>query len=133
MYPRSCRVVGRSAMSAVFGKSRVRLAFRRSGSVCFPILWIPGSRQGKITSWLVMFEKTLMLGARFVSRSIIGGPRSPRPRDPCRGVGGGWFSRAPPLLVSSGWVPAEPVDLGAVNLAWTDESPSHAITGGESE
>jgi hypothetical protein len=38
-----------------------------------------------------------------------------------------------PLITLPGWMPAEPVDLGALKLAWTDESRPHAITGGEAE
>src|ERR1039457_6023700 len=38
-----------------------------------------------------------------------------------------------PLITSPGWMPAEPVDLGALKLAWTDESVPDAITGGEAE
>jgi transcriptional regulator with XRE-family HTH domain len=38
-----------------------------------------------------------------------------------------------PLITSTGWTPDEPMDLGALNLTWADESPPHAITGGEAE
>src|ERR1019366_1102381 len=38
-----------------------------------------------------------------------------------------------PLMTSPGWMPAEPVELGALKLAWTDESLPDAITGGEAE
>ena len=38
-----------------------------------------------------------------------------------------------PLITSPGWMPAEPTDLGALKLAWTDESVPRAITGGEAE
>jgi transcriptional regulator with XRE-family HTH domain len=38
-----------------------------------------------------------------------------------------------PLITSRGWMPAEPMDLGSLKLAWTDESVSSAITGGEVE
>jgi hypothetical protein len=37
------------------------------------------------------------------------------------------------MITSPGWMPAEPMDLGALKLTWTDESLPHAITGGESE
>jgi transcriptional regulator with XRE-family HTH domain len=38
-----------------------------------------------------------------------------------------------PLIASPGWVPAEPVDLGALKLTWSDGSVPCAITGGEVE
>ncbi len=38
-----------------------------------------------------------------------------------------------PLITSPGWMPAEPVDLGALKLAWADESLPDSVTGGEAE
>jgi len=38
-----------------------------------------------------------------------------------------------PLVTSPGWMLAEPVDIGALKLTWTDESVPFAITGGEVE
>ena len=38
-----------------------------------------------------------------------------------------------PLITSPGWMPTEPVDLGVLKLAWTDESTPQAVTGGEAE
>jgi transcriptional regulator with XRE-family HTH domain len=38
-----------------------------------------------------------------------------------------------PLITSHGWMPAEPMDMEALTLTWTDESASSAITGGEAE
>jgi transcriptional regulator with XRE-family HTH domain len=36
-----------------------------------------------------------------------------------------------PLITSPGWMPAEPIELGALKLTWTDESFPCAVTGGE--
>jgi hypothetical protein len=38
-----------------------------------------------------------------------------------------------PLITSTGWMPVEPMDIGALKLMWTDESVSCAVTGGEVE
>jgi hypothetical protein len=38
-----------------------------------------------------------------------------------------------PLITSPGRMPAEPIDLGALKLAWADESLGPAVTGGEAE
>jgi transcriptional regulator with XRE-family HTH domain len=38
-----------------------------------------------------------------------------------------------PLLASPAWMPAEPMDIGALKLTWTEESVPCAITGGEAE
>jgi transcriptional regulator with XRE-family HTH domain len=38
-----------------------------------------------------------------------------------------------PLITSPGWMPTQPIDLGALKLTWTDESPPHAVTGDEAE
>jgi transcriptional regulator with XRE-family HTH domain len=38
-----------------------------------------------------------------------------------------------PLITSHGWMPAKPMDIGALKLTWTDDSVSCAITGGEAE
>jgi transcriptional regulator with XRE-family HTH domain len=38
-----------------------------------------------------------------------------------------------PLIAAPDWVPAEPMDLGALKLTWTDESRAGLVTGGESE
>jgi transcriptional regulator with XRE-family HTH domain len=38
-----------------------------------------------------------------------------------------------PLITSSGWMPAEPVDIGALKLTWIDETVPCAVTGGEAE
>jgi transcriptional regulator with XRE-family HTH domain len=38
-----------------------------------------------------------------------------------------------PLITSPGWMLTEPIDLGALKLTWTDESPAPAVTGAEAE
>jgi transcriptional regulator with XRE-family HTH domain len=38
-----------------------------------------------------------------------------------------------PLVTAPGWMPAGPMDIGALKLTWTDESVPCAITGGEAE
>jgi len=38
-----------------------------------------------------------------------------------------------PLLTSPDWVPAEPMDISALRLTWTDKSVPRAVTGGEAE
>lgn len=38
-----------------------------------------------------------------------------------------------PLITSPSWMPAEPIDLAALKLMWTDESPADALTGAEPE
>jgi transcriptional regulator with XRE-family HTH domain len=38
-----------------------------------------------------------------------------------------------PLVTSPSWMPAEPMDIGALKLTWTEESVPCAITGGEAE
>src|SRR6266498_2912580 len=36
-----------------------------------------------------------------------------------------------PLIAPPSWLPAEPVDLGAIDMAWVLESPQVRVTGGE--
>lgn len=38
-----------------------------------------------------------------------------------------------PLITSPVWMPAEPMDVGSLKLAWTEQSAPGAITGGEIE
>jgi transcriptional regulator with XRE-family HTH domain len=38
-----------------------------------------------------------------------------------------------PLITSPGWMHAEPIDVGAVKLTWSDELVPCAVTGGEAE
>ena len=38
-----------------------------------------------------------------------------------------------PLMAAPGWVPTEPMNLGALRLTWTDDSSTPIVTGGEAE
>jgi transcriptional regulator with XRE-family HTH domain len=38
-----------------------------------------------------------------------------------------------PMITAPGWMPDQPMELGALELTWTDESRPQAVTGGEAE